>query len=103
MGKKAKQAAQAAATQVPAAQAAPATQAVELYNVVAPKRPLTGTRYGQQGNAYTHQQLFAAQQTNNGPLTWAQVQATCAACSHKGFAAYALNRLHVLVPVQTNT
>jgi hypothetical protein len=81
--------------QAPAqAPAAPVTQ----YSVVAPKRPLTGTKHGS-GTAATHGLLAAAAQANGGTLTLAQALAITKAAGDPGFARYAINRLKVLVPV----
>lgn len=97
---------QPGATTAPAAavaQPAPAAAVagpITLYSVVAPKRPLTGTKFGVKGNEFTHAALATAAQEHNGELTWEQVQATCIAAQHKSFAGYALRRLKILVPVQ---
>lgn len=81
------------------AQPSTPAQAPTRYMVVAPKRNLTGVKFGQSGNAFTHEKLLEAAQANGGMLTWEQVVATCTAAQHKRFANYALNRLKVLVPV----
>jgi hypothetical protein len=65
---------------------------VVQYAVQPPKRPLTGTKWGAQGNAGTHAALFAAAQANGGTLTYAQVHATCVGLQHAGFARYAVRR-----------
>lgn len=79
----------------PAAAPAPAT----LYRVIAPKRPLTGTKFGAAGNLATHTALCEAATKAGGSLTMAQLQAVCAEQHHKGFLQYAINRLKVVVPV----
>jgi len=86
-----------------------APNAPTLFTVVPPKRPLTGVKYGLQGNAYTHAQLAAAAAgqanvanvvpTTPGQLTAAQAMAVCKACSHSSFYSYAVNRLRILAPV----
>jgi hypothetical protein len=73
---------------------------IQLYTVVAPKRPLgTATKNGLAGTAGTHAALASAAAQHDGKLTWAQVQEVCAAQGDKAFARYALNRLRVLLPV----
>lgn len=91
-----------AATQ-PAAQAvasAPAEQPkpVQYYAVIAPKRPLTGVKFGASGNAKTHAALAAAASQHGGKLTMEQLVQVCADQHHKGFLQYAINRLKVVVP-----
>lgn len=76
--------------------AAPVAQVT--YTVVPPKRPLTGLKFGEKGNAYTHAMLAEAAKANGGTLTAAQAMAVCIAAQHKGFYSYAINRLHVLQP-----
>lgn len=82
-----------------AAPAAPAqpTQTEKRYVVLAPKRPLTGTKHGG-GTASTHERLCKLAKDNGGSITFAQAQAECKAAGDPGFARYALNRLKVLQP-----
>jgi hypothetical protein len=80
--------------------ATPAPVAVTVYTVIAPKRPLTGLKYGAQGNAATHAALAAAAQANGGTLTATAAQAVCAAQNHRGFYSYAVNKLRILQPVE---
>jgi hypothetical protein len=70
-----------------------------LFTVVAPKRPLTGLKYGANGNAATHAALATAAAANGGQLTAVQAMAVCTAQNHKGFYSYAVNRLRILQPV----
>lgn len=91
-------------TQAPALAVNPAgvttpAPAPTLFTVVAPKRPLTGLKYGAKGNAATHAALAAAASANGGTLTAAAAYAVCVAENHKGFYSYAVNRLHILQPV----
>ncbi len=76
-----------------------APNAPTLFTVVPPKRPLTGVKYGLQGNAYTHAELAKAAAANGGTLTATEAMAVCKACSHSSFYAYAVNRLRILQPV----
>jgi hypothetical protein len=73
---------------------------VTLYRVVAPKRPLHGTKHGN-GTAKTHQALCDAANADgrNGLITFADAQAVTKAAGDPGFAAYAVRRLKVLVAV----
>jgi hypothetical protein len=94
----------AATESQPAAPAATESQApaapkpVQLYTITAPKRPLTGTHFGQ-GNLYIHTALCDLAKANNGQVTWAQIMEECTKVNHKSFATYALKRLKVIVPV----
>ena len=107
MGKQARKlnsAAQAAVVASNATVAPAAPQAPIVYTVVAPKRPLTGTKWGgefgqQTGNPATHAALAAAAAANGGTLTAAQALAVCVAQNHKGFYSYAINKLRILQPV----
>lgn len=70
-----------------------------LYRVVAPKRPLTGVKFGVSGNQFTHEALAQAATANNGVLTELQARQVCVNAAHKGFYTYAVKRLKILVPV----
>lgn len=88
-------AADVAAQPVVAAPQAPAT----LYKVLPPKRPLTGLKFGEKGNTYTHAMLADAAAQHGGVLTAEQAIAVCIAAQHKRFFGYAVRRLKVLQPV----
>jgi hypothetical protein len=75
-----------------------ATKPVQYYTVTPPKRPLTGTHFGQ-GNAFMHTKLCELATANGGKVTWDQVVKACTEVNHRSFASYALKRLKVLVPV----
>lgn len=79
--------------------AAPQPAVVQYYKVIAPKRPLTGTKFGARGNLATHEALCKAATDNGGKLTMEQVVKVCTDMNHKPFANYAINRLKVVVPV----
>jgi hypothetical protein len=79
----------------------PAPAQPVVYTVVAPKRPLTGTKFGDHGNSATHAALHEAAKANGGTLTAAQALAVCAAQNHARFFGYAVRRLRVLQPVVT--
>ncbi len=89
----------AAATIVPTAGA----KADTVYRVIAPKRPLTGTKYGANGNDATHHALAEQATQNGGTITYAQALAVCKAQNHARFLGYAIRRLRVLVPVGAET
>ena len=86
---------------VPAAPVAAAPQPEKRYVVIAPKRPLTGTKHGK-GTASTHGKLAELAKSKGGTLTFAEAQALCKELGDPGFARYALNRLKVLVPQQAS-
>jgi hypothetical protein len=80
---------------------APGSTNKTQYTVVAPKRPLTGLKYGASGNAYTHAQLAnAAAASPTGTLTATQAMEVCIAANHVSFFTYAVKRLRILVPVE---
>lgn len=87
-----------AAQPVPATTTPAAAQPAAYYAVVAPKRPLSGTHFGN-GNAYMHDQLCKLAAANGGQLSWQQIVQACVETNHRSFATYALKRLRVLVPV----
>jgi hypothetical protein len=74
-------------------------QDTTVFTVVAPKRPLTGLKYGANGNAATHAALADAAKANGGTLTATQAMAVCVAMQHKGFYSYAINKLRILQAV----
>jgi hypothetical protein len=76
-----------------------APQQVTTFTVAPPKRPLTGLKFGEKGNAYTHAKLAEAAAQHGGVLTAAQAMEVCVAAQHKGFYSYAVNRLKVLQPI----
>lgn len=93
---------------------APTTPAVEapvvvaqnnqvLYRVVAPKRPLTGVKFGVSGNEFTHTKLAEFAAANGGVLTDQQARQVCVDAAHKGFYSYAVKRLKILVEVANET
>lgn len=89
---------QAPATTPPAVtEAKPATR----YVILAPKRPLTGTKHGG-GTASTHAKLCDAAKAAGGTLTYDEVHTLCKSLGDPGFAGYALRRLKVLVPQQAS-
>jgi hypothetical protein len=99
MGKKSKVAkVETVATQQTTETAAP-QQKPTVFTVIAPKRPLTGLKYGERGNAATHAALAAKAAELGGTITAAQAMEVCVAMQHKGFYAYAINRLHILQAV----
>jgi hypothetical protein len=93
------QAAVAAATVVPTRGA----KADTIYTVVAPKRPLTGLKYGAKGNEATHHALAAYAAEHGGKITYTEALTVCKAQSHASFLGYAIRRLRVLVPVEEQT
>lgn len=70
-----------------------------LYRVVAPKRPLTGVKFGVSGNEFTHTKLAEFAAANGGVLTDQQARQVCVDAAHKGFYNYAVKRLKILVEV----
>jgi hypothetical protein len=96
MGKKSNKAAV-----VTVASTAPAAtqQLSTVFTVIAPKRGLTGLKYGERGNAATHAALAAKAAELGGTITAAQAMEVCVAMQHKGFLTYAIKRLRVLQPV----
>jgi hypothetical protein len=69
------------------------------FTVLAPKRSLTGIKYGERGNAATHAALAAKAAELGGTITAAEAMAVCVAMQHKGFYTYAIKRLRVLQPI----
>jgi hypothetical protein len=70
-----------------------------VFTVIAPKRPLTGLKYGERGNAATHAALAAKAAELGGTITAAQAMEVCVAMQHKGFYSYAVKRLRILQAV----
>lgn len=82
-------------TETPAAQP---EKAPTRYIIAPPKRPLTGTKFGQ-GNEAAHHALAEAALKNGGALTQAQAVAVLQPLGHARFWGYAVRRLRVAIPL----